>query len=129
MCYAVSTSAGKTLYMHRLLAGDPVGMEVDHINGDGLDNRRENLRVCTPGENRKNTRSFTGASRYKGVSWDKHIKRWRAAITVDWETVRLGHFGIERNAALAYDRAALEYHGSYAHTNFPQVARQEADHE
>jgi len=78
------TKDRKTIYMHRELMNPPEGMEVDHINGNGLDNRKANLRVCTKEENQQNSKKRTGkSSSFKGVCWDSSGRKWRARITVD----------------------------------------------
>lgn len=113
----------KRTYMHRLVAGTPPGFETDHINGDGLDNRRANLRTATRSQNKANMgkparpdgRPHT--SRFKGVSWAKS-RGWRAAITVDQHSRYLGIYAVEEDAARAYDAAAIEAWGEFAATNF-----------
>ncbi len=93
---------------------------VDHINGDGLDNRRANLRLATPAQNNWNSKSGMGrgASRYKGVQWHKHRKKWVVVIGVNGRKEHIGYFGDEKEAARAYDKAAKERHGEYAVLNF-----------
>lgn len=98
------------------------GESVDHINGDGLDNRRSNLRVCSHAENRRNSKKVSGrrklASHYKGVSHPSK-NRWTASITVMWKTLHIGSFKTEIEAARAYDEAARNHHGVFARLNFP----------
>jgi hypothetical protein len=109
----------KNIMMHRLIMNTPEGMDTDHINGDKLDNRRENLRVCTRSQNMQNTtRRSDNTSGYKGVDWDKENGKWRAEIKVDSRRINLGRYDSAEEAALAYDRAAREYHGEFANTNF-----------
>lgn len=103
--------------LHRFIMSAPQGMWVDHINGDGLDNRKSNLRVCTPAENLRNQRRPTGRSVFKGISFDAVNKKWRATIRVSGKRVFLGRFLDERSAAMAYDAAALLHHGAFACTN------------
>lgn len=104
----------------RELLNAPGGMVVDHINGDGLDNRRCNLRVVTQLQNTRNRRSATGStSKYLGVCWHKGDRRWQAAIKVEHRNIYLGQFADEAEAARAYDRAALLRYGPYARLNFP----------
>lgn len=106
--------------LHRLLCDAPDGMVVDHINGNPLDNRLSNLRVCTQSQNMKN--SFrAGASGYKGVVPTRN-GRWDARITADGKLFYLGQFDSKHDAAMAYDKAALKYHGEYARLNFEDIS-------
>jgi hypothetical protein len=107
-----------SIRMHRQIVGCVKGMDVDHINGNTLDNRRGNLRICTRGENSRNqkTRS-SNSSGYKGVSWDINREKWSARIMRDGKTVNIGRFTSLDQAALAYNDAALAYHGPYAKLN------------
>ena len=113
---------GKTFpYMHRFILGltDP-RVKVDHINHDGLDNRRCNLRIGTHQQNVFNRRPNKNASsRFKGVSWDSQNKRWRAGIKFNGRLHYLGLFADEVEAASVYDGAALTLFGSRAYLNFP----------
>ena len=117
--YACRKDGRKNKYMHRELMGSPKGLQIDHINGNRLDNRRSNLRVVTVGDNRKNTGIRSdNTSGYKGVSWDKKNSKWKVAIYVNSKYVHLGRFTDIEDAALAYNTAALEYHGEFARLNF-----------
>jgi hypothetical protein len=111
----------KTVLMHRFLLQPPSNLQIDHINGNGLDNRRANLRLATNQQNQANTRKRgpETSSVYKGVCWAKRHKRWLAKICKDGKNIFLGHFSEETDAAKAYDRAATEYYGPFAHLNFP----------
>jgi hypothetical protein len=113
--------------MHRLLVEVNLGQEVDHINGNGLDNRKENLRVCTKSQNlgnQKKTKLYGGvatSSKYKGVSWDKRVQKWVAKIGINGKRVYLGLFEDEEKAAEAYNKAALEYFGEFALLNATKI--------
>jgi hypothetical protein len=106
----------RRIYMHVLIAG----ARPDHIDGDGLNNRRGNLRPATRGQNQANQRVKPG--RYKGVWRDPRRKAaggWLAYITVNGERRTLGLYPIPEDAARAYDVAAVEAWGPYARVNFP----------
>lgn len=105
----------KQQYLHRLVMDAPKEMQVDHINGDKLDNRKENLRVCTNTENAKNRPAFSG--KYKGVHFAKKQRKWVAQITVNRKIYNLGSHENAEHAALAYNEAAIKYHGEYAYLN------------
>lgn len=106
--------------MHRQLLGLKHGdkRQGDHINHNGLDNRRNNLRICTPQQNQFNQRKKPKTSRYKGVSWCSRTKKWMAGIQFDGKSIFLGRFRFEELAALAYDFAALKYFREFAKFNF-----------
>lgn len=109
----------KSVYMHRQIMNAPDGVEVDHINGNGLDNRRENLRLATPAENCRNSpKQRRNTSGYKGVTWHKRARRWMAQIGIDGKTICVGYFKNPKDAAKAYDAHARELHGIFARTNF-----------
>jgi len=111
-------SKAKQLGMHRAIMRPPVGMEVDHRNGDGLDNRKSNLRICTHKQNIRNSRKRAKASsRYKGVSWHKHSRAWRAYIKTRGKQFHIGLFDNEQDAAHAYNVAAHKLFGQFAHLN------------
>jgi len=115
--YAVRGSEGRTVQMHRLITAAPKGVQVDHINGDGLDNRRDNLRLCTHAENQRNQRVQAHSSKYKGVSWDTRDGKWRSQITIDGRKKNLGYFTDEIAAGRAYDEAAVKAFGEFAREN------------
>lgn len=103
--------------LHRLVTGCPSGMVVDHINGDGLDNRKANLRVCTPAENLRNRKMHSNnRSGFKGVCFDlsSTVRPWRAKINVNGRRISLGRYSSAEEAHEAYQVAAKQYHGEFA---------------
>ena len=99
-----------TIYMHAVVARTSEGMETDHINHNTLDNREENLRVCTHSENQHNRgKQINNTSGYKGVF--RRGKKWRAEIGINGKKVYLGTFSTARDAACVYDLVAKEFHG------------------
>jgi hypothetical protein len=104
--------------MHRCILGlkRGDGIQTDHIDGDGLNNQRKNLRYCTHQENQRNRFQQMGTSRYKGVHWCNRNKRWMAKIFIG-KQLFLGSFINEVDAAIAYNTAATKYFGSYAKLN------------
>lgn len=114
-----SNGQPKIIYMHRLITNPEEGMVVDHINHNGLDNRRDNLRVCTQSQNicnhnRKRSNSNSG---YVGVS--KKPRGYQAHITIRGRYINVGFFQDAEEAARARDEAAIKYHGEFAYLNFP----------
>lgn len=106
--------------LHRLIAGAKRGQVVDHADGEGLNNRRSNLRVCSHVQNMQNRKAAAGAAcRFKGVTVakDYRAKPYRAEIEAFGERMFLGSFLTDVEAAKAYDRAARIFHGKFARTN------------
>jgi len=94
------------------------GMVVDHIDGNGLNNAKANLRICTFAQNIRNSKIRVGcSSKYKGVCWDKKASNWRARIMINGRLTSLGSFDSEESAGMAYDTAAISNYGEYASTN------------
>ncbi len=125
--YAVrSTSKFGIVYMHRMILGLGRGdhRESDHINGNGLDNRRNNLRICNHSENLRNlTAKKHSKTGFKGVFFYQrrptHSPKWISEIRVNGKTTRLGsYFTSPEDAAKAYDEAAIRLHGEFAKLNF-----------
>ena len=108
------------LLMHRQIIHVPEGYVIDHINGNGLDNRKANLRPATVAQNAWNSKKRNPRSGYKGVCFDKDKGLWRAAIVCNRKRIHLGYFKDKTTAAKAYDKAAKKYHGQFASLNFPR---------
>jgi hypothetical protein len=109
----------RQIFMHREIIGDvPKGMQVDHINRDMKDNRRDNLRIVTPSENQINrTTLSSNTSGYKGVSYDKKSEKWRASVIKDGVQHHLGFYINKEDAAKAYNAKAFEFYGEKALLN------------
>jgi HNH endonuclease len=108
----------KDIRMHRVIVNALPGEEVDHINKNRADNRRANLRKCTHHQNTMNSPARNWSSQYKGVTFAKRDGRWTARIGVNYRIIQLGTFQDEMAAAIAYDHAAIRYHGDFAVLNF-----------
>ena len=110
----------RNVRMHREILGEPKGKIIDHINHNGLDNRRVNLRVATRQQNAWNKRKQRGkcSLQYKGVTWLKRVGKWQARIVCNGKSIFIGYFGDEIWAARAYDSKAAELYGDYAALNF-----------
>jgi len=120
--YAARTGKDKgrsyPILLHRLIMGFPA-CQVDHKNGNTLDNQKTNLRLCTNSSNRANSAKMSGrSSSYKGVTWDKNRSKWKTAIKVNGKMINAGRFDDEILAAKTYDELALKYFGEFAKTNF-----------
>lgn len=109
----------RTVIMHRTITNTPSDMVVDHINGDKLDNRKQNLRICTVGENNRNVNVCRNPLGYKGVKRRKITKMesYNARIHVGNKRLHLGTFRTPEQAAIAYNEAAVKYYGEFAALN------------
>lgn len=117
-CYAKNRSFGK---MHRFIMSVDDGLQIDHIDGNGLNNQRSNLRICTPQQNYSNRKkNKIGLSKYKGLNFDlRNTKRpWRALIRVNKKAIYLGCSATEEGAAMLYDMGAKKYFKEFANLNF-----------
>jgi hypothetical protein len=120
-CKRMVNGKDTTVFMHRLINKTPDGLFTDHINGNKLDNRRENLRTVTVRQNQYNKSAYRRAGKksiYKGVSFHKHVGKFTAQIRVDGSLLFLGYFEQDVEAAKAYDAAAVLYHRDHARLNF-----------
>lgn len=116
--YVSTRSGGRTMTLHRIVMGNPVGLDVDHINGSRLDNTRANLRAVTRQQNMMNMGPRANkASRFKGVGLHA-VGKWNARITAGGKNLHLGMFDSEEDAARAYDAAATQHYGQFARLNF-----------
>jgi hypothetical protein len=114
------------IHAHRLIVDAPIGMMVDHINGNPLDNRLCNLRIVTPAQNSMNVgkTSKNTSSKYKGVTRVVSGK-WQAVLNIGYERLYLGVFPTQTEAALAYNEAAKKHHVRYARLNI--IPQEEID--
>lgn len=110
-------SETRKIYMHRLIMGNPVGLQVDHINGNRLDNRRTNLRVCQHAQNIMNQKGRGAVSGFKGVHPARRGDGWCAHITLDGHMMDLGTYDTPEVAAVAYNVAARQHFGEFAWLN------------
>lgn len=119
--YAFRQQNDRSIYLHRFILDAPAGMDVDHIDGDGANCRRSNLRLATHAQNQRNYTKCKKptSSRFKGVFKKRGI--WAARIKHNRKTIFLGSFVVEEDAARAYDAAAKRLFGEFAKPNFPCV--------
>lgn len=113
--YAYRIVKNKGILMHRFIMNAPKGKDVDHINHNGLDNRRCNLRICTHSENLANR---TNKEKLKGVYFRPKKNAWVSSIKINNKYVYLGYFKNKIEAAMAYDKKAKEIFGNFASLNF-----------
>jgi len=108
----------KKIQMHRLLLDCPADMQVDHENMNGMDNRKSNLRICTPDQNAQHRDiSIANKSGYKGVHFESGRRKCRASIRENKKQKSLGYFDSPIDAAKAYNEAAIKYYGKFAKLN------------
>ena len=117
--YIVSTSSRHAVSMHRIIMDAKHGQQIDHADGNALNNQKSNLRFATASQqmmNRPRFRTKT-SSRYKGVYWDKTLRRWQIRIAVNGKEKTVGYGSSENDAARKYNDAAMLYHGEFARLN------------
>lgn len=108
----------KTFYLHRFIMNASINDQVDHIDGNPLNNKKENLRICSNKENSKSQSiRKRNTSGYKGVTWDKQRSKWKAQITINYKHKSLGFFNSKEDAALCYNEGAIKYFGEFALLN------------
>jgi hypothetical protein len=111
------------IFMHRVILDAPKGMLADHINGDGLDNSRSNLRLATSTENNHNRRtSRNNRSGFKGVWWSTTYQKWGVSVSFGGKQRNIGYFDDLIKAAFARDVLEVKHHGEFAKLNFPEVS-------
>ncbi len=118
MFYATRRQGKSSIAMHQQILNTPKGMETDHRNHNGLDNKRSNIRICTYAQNQQNRRPRCKTSKYKGVSWSKTAKKWLVHIVYNKKALHLGLFNDELKAAKVYDENAKKLFGEFAYINF-----------
>ena len=105
----------KMIMMHRVIMKPPSNKEIDHIDGDGLNNQRNNLRICSHKQNLRNQGiPKNNTSGFKGVVWDKRDRRWRAQIRVNYKNIRLGSFKSKIEAHKEVVKAYKKYHKEFS---------------
>jgi hypothetical protein len=107
-----------SISMHRQLMQPKIGFVIDHLDGNTLNNQKNNLRICTQSQNLNNQKkSISNTSGYKGVSYDKKYKKFIAKIGFNRKNIHIGYFIDVKDAARAYNEAAIKYHGEFANLN------------
>lgn len=117
--YAVRTESSprRMVWLHREICRPRVGLDVDHVDNNGLNNRRANLREATRSQNLANRPKSRGRGRFKGVYWDQSRGKWQAMLRVNGSNRHLGRFSNELDAARAYNAAAIAAWGAFANVN------------
>lgn len=119
LIYVTRRINNKTIYLHRFILNiTNKNTIIDHIDGNPLNNQKSNLRICTQSENMQNARKHKNcSSKYKGVCWDKNRNKWIVNLDINKKRIHIGRFNLEKDAALAYNKAATKYFGSFAKLN------------
>lgn len=106
-------------YMHRELMNNPKGLQIDHIDGNGLNNQKSNLRLCTTSQNQMNSKPRKNTqSGFKGVRWNRSNKKWESSLRINGENKYLGLYSQKEKAAIAYDNAAKQFFKEFSRTNY-----------
>jgi hypothetical protein len=114
----VSKNKQTIIYMHRFIMKPNKGMVIDHLDGNPLNNQKNNLRICTNAENTRNSKiNINNKSGYKGVSYQENRNNYRAQIEFNNKKINIGDFIDPIDAAKAYNAAAVKYHGEFANLN------------
>lgn len=121
--YAQAHALGKTIYMHRLLLGAEPGQQLDHIDRNGLNNQKSNLRICTQRQNNAAIPGVKSSTGFRGVEFSpqNNRNRYRACLYHQQRRVHLGYFPTAVAAAKHRDNAAREVYGEFAQLNFPDA--------
>ena len=115
------TKKDTRIYMHRIIMKAKKSENIDHVNHNGIDNQKRNLRKSTHEQNMHNMKSNKNStSQYKGVCWAKNNKKWKVQINYNNKHIYLGYYTNEKVAAKVYDKAAIKLHKEFAYLNFPQ---------
>jgi hypothetical protein len=114
--YAATKINSKKCYMHRIILNATKNV-IDHRDGNGLNNQRNNIRSCSQSENLRNQKKVKGISKYKGVFFSRASNKWTSQIKIDDKKIHLGLFGSEIDAAFAYNQAAKKHFGEFANIN------------
>lgn len=104
-----------SLHMHRVIINPPKGMQVDHIDHNGLNNQKHNLRICSEQQNHRNKKPL---GKYIGISWVKEYQKWRSYISINGKQIWLGAYSDAETAARVRDNASKKYFGEFAVLNF-----------
>jgi len=121
--YAYRNKNRKAISMHREVLRAPKDLLIDHVDGNSLNNRKNNLRLCTYAQNAHNRQPKSASrSKYKGLSWHRRNKKWEVSIIKSARKIFVGSFDNETEAAVAYDRKAEQLFGEFAYLNFLQLA-------
>jgi|ERR1035437_699119 hypothetical protein len=120
--FAFTHIKGKKTYLHSFILNTPKGLQVDHKDHDGLNDVRNNIRICTQTQNNANNRKMKNtSSKYKGVSWTRNYGKWEAYIKINKIKKNLGYFTSEKDATLAYNKTAIKLFGEFALLNIIEI--------